>query len=300
VQNKEGHLCTTQWREGYNPSIHRKYPQKYASVSIIAAESADSSSSTDASPKALPDKQTTLSLRAIPKAVPDSFGIGQGRHLDITIGNLLNEKDVEPASGLLDQSYKYVSSYGKLGNGATTATRVASCFSPAAKVVEVQHLQSLLPTKGAVFKITDYYYDNMLYWMGGLYHGPTFRRHLIDAYGDSALLDLQNLDWRWTALLFSIMSSGVIGSSETISSSWGFSVDDKVRLAREWGNACVTCLNLGNYTSQYHIHSVQAIWILHAYEHLAGSTNQWIALRGVAVVIARGLGLHRCVVRLRV
>ena len=32
---------------------------------------------------------------------------------------------------------------------------------------------------------------------------------------------------------------------------------------------------------------------MHAYEHLVGSTNQWIALRSVAVVIAKSLGLHK-------
>jgi hypothetical protein len=300
VQNKEGALCTTQWREGYNPAVHRKYPQKFASVSISAAESTEDSLSNDASPRALPDAQPTLSLRAVPRAVPESFGVGQGQHLDITIRNLLNEKDVEPAPSLLDHSYKYVGSYGKPGNGATTATRAASFISPAAKTIEVQHLQSLLPAKEAVFKIIDYYYENMLYWVSGLYHGPTFRRDLTHAYANSSYLDLQDLDWRWTALLFSIMSSGVIGSSETISISWGFSIDDKVRLARDWGNACVMCLNLGNFTSQYHIYSIQAIWILHGYEHLAGSTNQWLALSSVAVIIARGLGLHRCVSHLRV
>jgi hypothetical protein len=70
-------------------------------------------------------------------------------------------------------------------------------------------------------------------------------------------------------------------------------MDEKVQLARLWGAASVSCLNLGNYTSQYSIYSVQAIYIMHAYEHLAGSTNQWIALRGVGVIIAKGLGLHK-------
>ncbi|CAO2657507.1 Nn.00g036330.m01.CDS01 [Neocucurbitaria sp. VM-36] len=78
-----------------------------------------------------------------------------------------------------------------------------------------------------------------------------------------------------------------------MSLSWGFTIDDKVRLAREWGAAAVSCLNMGNFTSQYHICSVQAIYIMHAYEHLVGSTNQWIALRSVAVVIAKSLGLHK-------
>ena len=91
----------------------------------------------------------------------------------------------------------------------------------------------------------------------------------------------------------SILSSGIIGSSERASVSWGFSIDDKVHFARLWGAASVSCLNLGHYTSQYHICSVQAIYIMHAYEHLVGSLNQWVALRSVAVVIAKGLGLHR-------
>lgn len=95
------------------------------------------------------------------------------------------------------------------------------------------------------------------------------------------------------ASLVAILSAGIIGSAEAVSVSWGFSIDDKVRLAREWGAASLTCLNMGSFTSQYHIYSVQAIYIMHTYEHLAGSTNQWVALRSVAVVIAKGLGLHK-------
>lgn len=90
-----------------------------------------------------------------------------------------------------------------------------------------------------------------------------------------------------------ILSSSIIGSAEGVSASWGYSLDDKVQLARVWGAASISCLNLGNYTSQYSIHSVQTIYIMHAYEHLVGSTNQWIALRSVGVIIAKGLGLHR-------
>jgi hypothetical protein len=59
------------------------------------------------------------------------------------------------------------------------------------------------------------------------------------------------------------------------------------------GAAAVSCLNLGNYMSQYHICSVQAVYILHAYEHLVGSTNQWVGLKSVALTIAKGLGLHK-------
>jgi hypothetical protein len=59
------------------------------------------------------------------------------------------------------------------------------------------------------------------------------------------------------------------------------------------GAASVSCLNLGNYMSHYHICSIQAVYVLHTYEHLVGSTNQWVTLRSVAVMIAKGLGLHK-------
>ena len=65
----------------------------------------------------------------------------------------------------------------------------------------MQHIQSLLPGKETLLKIVDYYYDCMLYWAGGLYHGPSFRNKLLEAYGSGSALDLQTLDWRWTALL---------------------------------------------------------------------------------------------------
>tara|TARA_R110002003_G_scaffold288_14_gene18443 strand:- start:11522 stop:12157 length:636 start_codon:yes stop_codon:yes gene_type:complete len=211
--------------------------------------------------------------------------------LDLTIGSLLNDKDVSDTSpALFDQSLKYVRSTGKQ---VDDPNRITSFCSPAAKAAEIHHIQSLLPDKETVFKVTGYYYENMLYWIGGLYHGPSFRREMLEAYGPASTLDLQQVDWRWTALLFAIMSSSLIASPEALSASWGYSIDDKVRCSRDWGAASVACLNLGNYMSQYHIHSVQAIYILHAFEHLVGSSNQWNALRSVASVIAKGLGLHK-------
>ena len=96
-----------------------------------------------------------------------------------------------------------------------------------------------------------------------------------------------------TTSLVAILSAGLIGSSEATSTSWGFTTDNKVRLAREWDAASVSCLHMGNYTLHYNMLSVQTIYILHASEHLVGSSSNWAALRSVAVVIARGLGLHK-------
>jgi hypothetical protein len=297
VQNKEAHLCTTQWKEGYNPSVHRRYPRKLSSVDPSLDGSSETSSTLQGSPPIAIHENSPTVCTDRAKTQPtnptsvSSYTIGQSSFLDVTIDSLLNDKDTPATdSHYLDQSLKCVRSAGKL---IDEPNRIASFCSPAAKCVEVQHLQSLLPNKETTLIITDYYHNNMLYWFGGLYHGPGFRRKLLQAYGSSPTLDLQTLDWRWTALLFAILASGLIASPETLSENWGYSVDDKVRLARDWGAAALTCLNLGNYMSQYHICSVQTIYVLHAYEHLVGSSNQWITLRSVAVVIAKGLGLHK-------
>jgi hypothetical protein len=300
VQNKEAHLCTTQWKEGYNPSVHRRYPRKLPSIGPSVSGSSDTSSTLNVSTPGMLQEQTTAvcsntvvspKTQATNSITGPGFTIGQSSFLDMTIGSLLNEKDTSASeSHLLDQSLRYVRSVWK---PIEEPNRIANFCSPAAKRIETQHLQSLLPSKDVTLVITDYYHENMLYWFGGLYHGPSFRRRLLQAYDSSSTLDLQALDWRWTALLFTILSSGLIASPEALSGTWGYSVDDKVRFSRDWGAAAITCLSLGNYTSQYHIYSIQAIYVLHAYEHLVGSTNQWIALRSVAMVIARGLGLHK-------
>ena len=70
---------------------------------------------------------------------------------------------------------------------------------------------------------------------------------------------------------------------------------DKVRLARSWGNATITCLVLGDFASNFHIYSVQAILNLHTSEHLVGSAKEFVVYQSAAVAIARGIGLHRYV-----
>jgi hypothetical protein len=128
-----------------------------------------------------------------------SFAIGHATFLDMTIGSLLEGKDAPaPPSNLFDQSLKYARSTGKQ---IDVPNREASFCSPVAKAVEAQHVLSLLPNKETVLAIADYYYEHMLYWIGGIYHGPSFREKLVDAYASSMTLDMQNLDWRWAALL---------------------------------------------------------------------------------------------------
>ncbi|OAL56961.1 hypothetical protein IQ07DRAFT_527473, partial [Pyrenochaeta sp. DS3sAY3a] len=273
VQNHEGHLCTTKWVDGYNPTVHRKYPRK-SSPSISWQSNVSSngtSSSQDASPATL---QSEIQASRIVQEVSPQVRIPDAdasvtlawptRLPEITIEALLSGKDQGGQQAPFDQSFKYVQFKG----AAKDCSSSTCSLSSAARVAEMQHLQSILPSKTKTMQIVEYYEQYMLYWIGGLYHGPSFRKKLQAAYGPSDTLDLQSLDWKWTALLFSILSSGIIGSSEAVSVSWGFSIDDKVKLARDWGSATVSCLNLGSYMSQYSLCSVQAIYIMHAYEHL--------------------------------
>jgi hypothetical protein len=104
-------------------------------------------------------------------------------------------------------------------------------------------------------------------------HAPSFRRAL--------------------ALLFSILSGAILASPEADSVSWGFSIEDKLNSSRTWGNAIISCLQLGDYASSHHIYSVQAILEMHTSAHLVGSTKEWAVYQAAAIVIARGLGLHK-------
>lgn len=131
--------------------------------------------------------------------LPERFKIGESRVLDISIGSLLNEKDEPtPHPTIFDQGVNFVKSHGTVRN---EPWRSPSCFSPAAKTAEVQYLQSLLPDRDELLTIIDYYSECMLYWIGGLYHGPTFRQQVLKRFGASSTMDLNDVDWRWMALM---------------------------------------------------------------------------------------------------
>ncbi|KAF3000772.1 transcription elongation factor spt5 [Curvularia kusanoi] len=224
---------------------------------------------------------------------PEALSAGASRFPEISIGALISEKDVSTVP-LLDQESKNMQprnpGFEKL---AGTAANSTSCFSPPARAVETVQMQSLLPPTEKILSILDYHEQFVSFWGGCLWHGPTLRRQIREACEQTGKIDVSTVDWKWTALIFSILASGLIGSPEGVSLGWGFSIEEKVRLSRLWGSATVTCLNLGDYTSQYHLYSIQAIMNIHGFEHLVGSSNQWASLRAVAMVIAKGLNLHR-------
>jgi hypothetical protein len=224
---------------------------------------------------------------------PEALSAGASRFPDISIGALISEKDVSTVP-LLDRESKNMQNREEsFAEKWGTATNSTSCFSPPARAIETAQMQSLIPPMDKIITIVDYHEKFLSFWGGCMWHGPTLRKQIQKACDQAGQIDVNTVDWKWTALLFSILASGLIGSPEGVSLEWGFSIEEKVRLSRLWGAATVTSLNLGDYTSRYHLHSVQAVMNIHGFEHLVGSSNQWAALRAVAMVIAKGLNLHR-------
>ena len=147
----------------------------------------------------LEDEPSSTEADDIPAKAPPVTGPELSRFLDITIDSLLTEKDGSfSQSAILNQSIEHVKSAGEQ---IIESNRVANFSSPAAKAMEIQQLQRLIPSKRVVMTITDYYEKHMLYWMGGLYYAPALREELLQAYGSSEMLKLSDLDWRWTSLI---------------------------------------------------------------------------------------------------
>ncbi|KAF2440708.1 hypothetical protein P171DRAFT_435480 [Karstenula rhodostoma CBS 690.94] len=324
VLNKEAHLCTTEWKEGYNPAVHRRYPKRPSPTTSQSLT--DPSTSAEASPSSgipWPPGQIPLHFRAKgpgnqpcqsegdavrgdsnstssdgvrgSSALPntssnnvDFVTYGRSEFSNISMKTLLhNKEEYVRNQSLMDQTLNQSRTKTVLDEAATEV------FSPAAQAAEVYHLQSVLPTKEQVFHMVDYHQNCMAYWIGGIYHGPSFRQALLEAYGDDDHFDLRCHDWRWCALLFSLLSASIIGSPEEVSNSWGFSDVDKLKLSRQWGNSLISCLQLGDYASKHHIYSVQAILNMHTSEHLVGSAKEWAVYQAASTVIARGLGLNK-------
>ena len=323
VQNKEAHLCTREWPNGYNPEIHRRYPKRDhfsdgsawpgapaamdhsgplqhdmlppharpppPAHSIGYTHSHSHSHSHARSAHVAAQQQGLLSpdgesaQQHPPPSDIDFITYGRSDVSDITLDTLLTNHDPYPRSKNISQTHN------RSENTMVPSTTLCSN----ARSAEALHIQSLLPSRQQVFEMVDYHQRDMIYWTGGIYHGPSFRKSLLEAYGQSSTLQLQDLDWRWTALLFSILSAAVIASPDHLSSAWGYSTPDKCHLTKQWGRAAISCLLLGDYTSKFHIYSIQAILNLHSSEHLVGSSKEYSVLQTASIVIAKGLGLHR-------
>ena len=213
VQNHEGHLCTTRWVNGYNPSVHRKYPRK-SSLSPTVSPTASASDVSSCHPSS--HAKGSLTSSTGPELTPTTPGPPEGPNgadpshevsvwpvklPDISIGALLEDKDTETHKSLFDRKFANAKCKGTPTDGANGTTNHASCYSNAARIAEIQYIQSILPPKEKMLLIVDYYNEYMMYWNGGIYHAPSFRKQLLQCYSHSSEFNLQGIDWTWMALL---------------------------------------------------------------------------------------------------
>lgn len=165
VQNGEGHLCATKWAEGYNPSIHRKYPKKVSPNPTWqpAASSSETGSLLDVTPPGQPaDNQSDLTGGILPShlrtpiADPNQSSGGSVWHTklpEISMAALLSEKDQQDQQSIFNQGYTLSLPKSTSRDWPT----VTNYLSSAARSMEIQHIQSLLPSKATIIQITDYY-----------------------------------------------------------------------------------------------------------------------------------------------
>jgi hypothetical protein len=191
IQNKEAHLCTTEWTNGYDPAVHRRYPRKAMSATVSqnpVGETNGAQMPPEVSPQIWPSSSTPsqglpLHLRSqesekafapdfeahdqskLPN--PSSTNIdfityGRSDVTDISMGKLLLEKEADAHNqAIMDKNLNQNRTTPCLDDAPTNS------FSPAAQSVEMYHLQSLLPSKRQVLLLVDYHGRCMSYWTGG-------------------------------------------------------------------------------------------------------------------------------------
>ena len=317
VQNNKASSCSRKWQDGYDPRLHRTYPK------CRAVQSSD-----DISPSRLTRNGVRQNLGQDTSQIQNVTSTQGACSLHPTMHDISNEtasqqlsdtnctndvrqaapNDFQPSrttdeftsSGFLENNYERSSSsipsnmpllndqHFSAENAATGHGYVG--FGPLE--IEKQNLQTLIPTNLQISHLVEYH-EKCLLWYHGCVHGPTFQMELNKALQGSNGLQLKCLDLRWSALLFSIMTASLICTSDSVAQSWGFSKAQKRYLSKQWYEASVACLHLGDYMSKLSVYSIQAIQVLSMSAHTIGFSNKQFIMFGTALRIAQNLGLQR-------
>ena len=154
-------------------------------------------------------------------------------------------------------------------------------------------LEILLPDRTQISQLVVYHHTCIL-WYHNSYSAYIFDgdldRFLINNGGD---IRHSEVDVQWLALLFAILAGTLACAPPRVRHSRGFRDSESSRLALQWYEACVLCLNVGHYTERHTIHSVEAIATLTIAAHILGKSNSQSVLLSAAGRIAQSLGLHR-------
>lgn len=161
------------------------------------------------------------------------------------------------------------------------------------KSVQLDMLETLLPSRDTIVKLVDYHSSSVL-WYHGSYSSTIFSDHLRSFLNDfESDIKHRQLNMQWLALLFAIMTGSLTCASQTTKSEWGFSETEATSLSLRWYDATVTCLNMEEYLENHTIYAVQAIATLTIAAHVLGKSSSQSVLLASAGRIAQSLGLHR-------
>ena len=299
IKRGEADKCTREWPDGgYDPRIHRIYPSRDGKTSNEAGGISPTSASngTTASPFHLTQHtpQSFSSDRSLRNSTPrrQSDGIvsdrGHSKGSKEAVSTLefvswgkskLSDYDLKPIEIANDPVKDVPDLELSNGFGATSAAQASL-------------LQLLLPSTRQVFQLVEYHIDSVL-WYHCCFHGPTFYKELQAAAQRPGGLQIRELDYRWAALLFSIMAGSLVTAPVPTTLAWGFQREERAKLTRQWFKATMTCLNLSDYMWRHHIYSVESITILIMSAHILGYSTTMSTLLGTALKIAQGLGLHK-------
>jgi hypothetical protein len=154
-------------------------------------------------------------------------------------------------------------------------------------------LETLLPDQMQICQLVEYHNVYIL-WYHGSYSAWIFNNDL-DRFLENNCGDVRHpeLDIQWLALLFAILTGSLACAPSKVRHSWGFRDAESSKLALQWYEACISCLNAGQYIERHAIHSVEAISTLTIAAHILGRSSSQSILLSSAGRIAQSLGLHR-------
>ena len=317
VQNNEASSCSRKWQDGYDPRLHRTYPKCKAvqssdniSPSGLTSNGVRQNLGQDTSPMpnvtstqgayllhpamhdittstASPQLSDTGFTNEVRQAAPNDFQPSRATDESTSSGFL--ENGYERSSGSVPSNMPPLIDRHLSAGNAATGHGYAGFGS---LEIEKQNLQTLIPTNSQISHLVEYH-EKCLLWYHGCVHGPTFRMELNKALQGSNGFQLKCLDLRWSALLFSIMTASLTCTSDSVAQSWGFPKAQKRYLSKQWYEASVACLHLGDYTSKLSVYSIQAIQVLSMSAHTIGFSDKQFVIFGTALRIAQNLGLQR-------
>lgn len=159
---------------------------------------------------------------------------------------------------------------------------------------EVFYLQSCLPNHVLLYQLVEYH-EQYLLWHHNCLHGPTFREEVLNVFHSAGnnSIRLKNLDLRWCALLFAVLTASLTCATEDQAQKWNMNREQKQHCSKKWHEAAMECLVLGEFASKPHVYSIQTIQVLNLSALALGLSNQQFVMFGTALRIAQSLGLQR-------